>query len=101
MGVARAYAAGRPSRPSGTARRALELLVYGIFSAFEEDQGYHSTAWVELSDVLMSIEREVLASKIASFRDDLARALDQAMLVPPAAAPPAASSPAAASPEVA
>eukprot|EP00966_Prymnesium_polylepis_P113433 2622915-Prymnesium_polylepis.1 len=45
--------------------RNIELLVYGIFSAFEEDQGYHSTAWVELSDVLMSIERQVVASKLA------------------------------------
>ena len=67
--------------------RNIELLVYGIFSAFEEDQGYHSTAWVELSDVLLSIEREVVVSKLASFRDGLARALDAALLVPPS--PPA------------
>ena len=72
--------------------RPIELLVYGIFVAFEGDKGEHATAWVELGDLLLSIPRETVSAKLASFRDGLASALENALLEPaaPPAAPPAA-----------
>ena len=74
-------------------QRSIELLIYGVFTAYDGDKGEYSTAWVELSDILMSIQREVVASKLASFRDGLASALDAALLMPPPSPPAAAPSP--------
>ena len=48
------------------------------------------TAWVDLPDILMSIQREVVTAKLTSFRDGLARALDAALLLRTSAVPPAA-----------
>lgn len=55
--------------------RTIELLVYGIFVAFEGDKGEHATAWVDLGDLLMVVPRETLSAKLASFRDGLTLAL--------------------------
>ena len=38
-------------------QRSIELLIYGVFTAYDGDKGEYSTAWVELSDILMSIQR--------------------------------------------
>jgi hypothetical protein len=78
--------------------REIELLVYGVFAGFEGDKGYYFTAWVPLGDVLMSISREMVIVKLASFRDGLALALEAACAVPAATTqtstvPPAAASP--------
>ena len=71
------------------AERPIELLVYGVFTAYEGDKGEYMAAWVELPDILMSISRETVVAKLASFRDGLSRALDAALLVPSPAVPPA------------
>ena len=76
--------------------RTIELLVYSIFVAFDGDKGEHATAWVELGDLLLSISRETVSAKLASFRDGLATALENALLEPAAAAPPAPAAPPAA-----
>ena len=72
--------------------RPIELLVYGIFTAYDGYTGEHATAWVDMSEVIMSIGREATASTLASFRDSLGTALQHALS--PAAWP--APSPAAA-----
>ena len=72
--------------------RNIELLIYGVFTAFDGDKGEHLTTWVDLSEVLMTISRETMSAKLASFRDGLSEALEQALLLPaavPAAAPAA------------
>ena len=77
--------------------RSIELLVYGVFTAFDGDKGEYITAWVDLADVLMSVSRDVVIAKLQSFRDGLAKALETALLQPsPAATPAAAAEPAAA-----
>ena len=53
--------------------RTIELLVYGVFVAFEGDKGEHATAWVELSDVLMTIKREAVLDALARVCDQLLR----------------------------
>ena len=68
--------------------RNIELLVYGIFTAFDGDKGEHVTAWVELSDVVLSIGREATAAKLIAYREGLASALEHALLMPDARAAP-------------
>ena len=74
-------------------QRSIELLIYGVFTAYDGDKGEYSTAWVDLADILMSVDREVVVSKLASFCDGLASALDAALLTPPPPPPPAAAMP--------
>ena len=78
--------------------RSIELLVYGIFTAYDGDKGEYVTAWVLLSDVLLSIGREATAAKLVTFRDGLASALDHALLADARAAPGAPDARAAGSP---
>ena len=63
-------------------RLQIELLIYGIFSAYDGDKGKYSTAWVLLSDTLMALSRETIMGKLSHFRDGLAKALDVALIVP-------------------
>ena len=86
----------RNAQPPANERK-IELLIYGIFGAFEGDKGYYSTAWVPLEDVLEALGNEVVSAKLASFRDGLATALTAALAPAPAADSPIAAA-AAASP---